>query len=185
MLRKGTAEEQSLSSRLRPSPSGNALPEQGVLSQGRGELKYLAYQRRTIYKGSGHTGLRGKRGAWKVTVEGHCEPGSARRSQQVKAPAEGTRAVFLPAFRRVRGEAPLRSHPPAPPSPTRVNLQSSRPGISPAGFSLGLAGSGPLGPRDPLPSASSQQMPADPGPAPRQLRVSWVPRRGRAGASSP
>lgn len=111
-------------------------PEQGVLSQGRGELKYLACQRRTIYKGSGHTGFRGKRGAWKVTVEGHCEPGSARRSQQVKAPprlsapAQSSRWPFGgPGARLLYGAIP-QLLPPRPQSTYRVQGLEFLPQVS-------------------------------------------------------
>lgn len=68
-LRKGTDKGQSHPRPLSCSSLAGLLslavssqrwrPEQGLLSLGRGELKYLAsYQGRTIYKGGGHMGLR-------------------------------------------------------------------------------------------------------------------------------
>lgn len=112
--------------------------------------------REELYTREVATWASGKRGS-SGPVESHRVPGGAATlSQQMRALAEYTRALFQGRdFPRAEwGSCEVSSCVPRfrpipqllPPPGLGVNLQSSRPGISPLGFSLCPAGLGPRGP---------------------------------------
>lgn len=134
VLRKASSRAEPLPSPLRPPPpsgSGHLAvagrcgrPGQGVRSQGRGELKYLASDQRELYiQGSGHAGLREEgRGAHGQSREGPREPGPCQGG-----PSGGRHPLSTPApsvFPGGRSEGPGRDSCKEPPQLLPPRLQS-------------------------------------------------------------